>query len=129
MTTISSYIQRQKPPYASICRRLRKEINAGLPKAIPRMYMGIPVWFIGGNAVVGFAVSPNQGVKLLFWNGQALKEPELKKVGSFKAAQVWYRDVAGINPKNLRRWLKKAGRKIWDYQALRKGWLKKRSGK
>jgi len=126
---ISAYISAQKPKYAAICKKLRSEINKALPKAASKLYHAIPVWFIGENAVVGFYVTAKNGVNLLFWNGQALKEPELKKEGSFKAAQIQFQDINEINTKSLRQWLKKAGKKIWDFSSLRKKWLKKSNKK
>jgi uncharacterized protein YdhG (YjbR/CyaY superfamily) len=101
---------------------LHSEINVGLPKGTSKIYHAAPVWFIGENAVVGFGVTATKGVNLLFWNGQALKEPELKAVGKFKAAQIYFKDVTEINTKNLRRWLKKAAKDIWDFSTLRKRW-------
>ena len=118
--SIGAYIKKQKLRDAAICKVLKKEIDAGLPKASSKIYHRIPVWFIGENAVVGFYVSAKKGVVLLFWNGQKLGEPELKKEGSFNAAQVIFQDVKEIKKKNLRRWLKKAGKKIWDFAGIRK---------
>ena len=85
---ISKYLGAQKPECRTICRKLMKEIKATLPKATSRLYHGSPVWFVGENAVVGFSVTAKNEVKLLFWNGQAFDEPQLKAVGKFKAAQI-----------------------------------------
>lgn len=119
--SIPAYIRAQKPGLAAVCHLLRKEIEAALPKATARIYHSIPVWFIGENAVVGFNVTAKQKVNLLFWNGQALHEPDLKAVGKFKAAQILFQDKTEIDPKKLRQWLKKAGKDIWDFAGLRKG--------
>ena len=116
----AAYERAQPPRYRAICRLLRSEISAALPKATSRIYHAVPVWFVGDNAVVGYSVTAKRGVNLLFWNGQALNEPELKAAGKFKAAQIQFQDVAEINTKNLRRWLKKAGKDIWDFSSLRK---------
>ena len=86
--SIPSYISAQKPALATVCRVLRKEIKAALPKATGKVYHSTPVWFIGENAVVGFSVAAKKKVTLLFWNGKAFKEPELKAAGKFKAAQI-----------------------------------------
>ena len=104
----------QKPKYAAICRLLRNKIAVNLPKATPKIYHAIPVWFIGENAVVGYSVTAKKGVNLLFWNGQSLSEPDLK------AAEIQYLEVTDVKIKDLRRWLKKAGRNIWDFATLRK---------
>ena len=77
--------------------------------------------------MVGFSVN-TQVVTLLFWNGQALGEPALSPVGKFKAAQIKFRAMAEIDAKALRRWLKKAGSKFWDFRALRKRRLPLKGG-
>ena len=86
--TIPAYVKAQKPALGEVCRLLRKEIDATLPMSGAMIYHGMPVWFIAGNAVVGFSVTANKKVNLLFWNGKAFKEPDLKAVGKFKAAQI-----------------------------------------
>lgn len=120
-STIAAYVRTQKPQHEKICHLLRAEIDSKLPRGKAKLYHGHPVWFIGENAVVGFQVLAKGGVRLLFWNGQALGEPALQATGSFKAAHIIYRDPAEIEPKALRRWLKKASKDIWDLAALRKG--------
>lgn len=118
--TVAAYIGAQKPALAAVCRLLGKEIDATLPMSGARIYHGTPVWFIAGNAVVGFSVNAKQQVNLLFWNGKAFKEPGLKAVGKFKAAQIQFADVEEIDKKKLKKWLKKAGKDIWDYAGMRK---------
>lgn len=118
---ITAYERAQKPGLAAVCRLLRKEIEVALPKATARIYHSIPVWFIGENAVVGISVTAKQKVNLLFWNGQALDEPDLKAVGKFKAAQIQFQDETEVDRKKLRQWLKKANKNIWDFAGLRKG--------
>jgi hypothetical protein len=59
-------------------------------------------------------------VTLLFWNGKAFKVTALQTTGKFKAAQVHYDDVAQMDAKALRRWLKKAGAELRDYSTIRK---------
>jgi hypothetical protein len=100
---VEAYTRGEKPQYSQICHLLAKEIRATLPKGILKLYHGLPVWFIGENAVVGFYITANKGVNLLFWNGQALEEPELKATGKFKAAQIRFQVASEINVKNLRR--------------------------
>jgi hypothetical protein len=118
--TVAAYERAQKPELAAVCRLLRKEIDATLPMSGAMIYHGMPVWFIAGNAVVGYSVTAKKQVNLLFWNGQALDEPELEAVGKFKAAQVRFGDVGEVDKKKLKRWLKKAGKDIWDYAGYRK---------
>ncbi len=117
---IKDYIRELSPEYAAICKLLRKEISSHLPKACLKIYHRTPVWFIGENAVVGFGVTAKKGVKLLFWNGQEFDEPDLKALGKFHAAQIEFQNVSEINLKDLKRWIKKSGKKIWDFAKLRK---------
>src|ERR1700690_2836988 len=102
--TVTEYIGRLDSKQAAICRGLRKEIGAVLPKAEARLYHGNPAWFIGENAVVGFSSRPNGSVTLLFWNGKALGESALDPVGKFQAAQARYAAVSDIAMGDLRRW-------------------------
>ena len=118
--TIETYERSLKPELAAVCRLLRKEIDATLPMSGAKIYHGMPVWFIAGNPVVGFGVNAKQQVNLLFWNGQAFKEPELEAVGKFHAAQVQFADVEEVDKKKLKRWLRKAGKDIWDFEAYRR---------
>ncbi|MGA7745150.1 MAG: DUF1801 domain-containing protein [Polyangia bacterium] len=123
--TVTEYIGRLDSKQAAICRSLRKEISAVLPKAEARLYHGSPAWFIGENAVVGFSARPNGVVTLLFWNGKALGEPALDPVGKFQAAQARYAAVSDIAVGDLRRWLRKASKDIWDFAGIRKGVAKR----
>jgi hypothetical protein len=99
-------------------------IARALPKATARVWHGSPVWFIGENPVVGYSAT-KQGVHLLFWNGRAFDEPDLKPVGKYRAAQAVFGDAAEIDPKMVRRWLKKAGADVFDsvafFKKLREG--------
>jgi hypothetical protein len=115
---IADYAKTQTTEYAAICRVLRVEIDAALPKASAKIWHAIPVWFIGENPVVGYHARPKH-VTLLFWNGQSFGEPALKAAGKFNAAQIQFTDVSQIDSKALRRWLKKAGTDIWDCKGLR----------
>ncbi len=105
---------------AAICRRLRSEIAAELPRAAARIWHGAPVWFIGQTPVVGYSVTAKGGVNLLFWNGQAFGEPMLSAVGKFKAAQLHFDADSEIDSKLVRRCLRKAGSDLWDHSELRK---------
>ncbi len=58
-------------------------------------------------------------VGLLFWNGQAFDEPELKAAGKHKAAKIQFTDIKQVDQKALRRSIGKAGTLIWDYAELR----------
>ena len=117
---ISIYGDAQTPPHALICRALRAEIDAALPKATSKIWHAMPVWFVGDNPVVGFKATAKH-VNLLFWNGQAFGEPGLRAAGKFQAAQIQFASTSEMDARQLRRWLKKAGTQIWDYAGLRKG--------
>src|SRR6516225_7176896 len=64
-------------------------------------------------------------INLLFWNGQAFDEAGLKPVGKYRAAQAMFGDAAEIDPKVIRRWLKKASADVFDsiafFRKLREG--------
>ena len=116
---VASYGRKSSAKSAAICRLLRSEISAAMPKASAKLWHAIPVWFIGENPVVGYKVTSNH-VNLLFWNGQSFHEPGLKAAGKFKAAQTQFTEVDGVDTKRLRRWLKEARRDVWDYAGLRR---------
>lgn len=113
---IARYGVRQIAAHAAICSALRAAMDAGLPKAASKIWHGSPVWFIGENPVAGYHVTSKRGVNLLFWNGQAFGESALKAAGRFRAAQIQFNEVSEIDPKALRRWLRKARTEIWDYR-------------
>jgi hypothetical protein len=113
---IVEYAQSQPPAFRTICEILRGLICAGIPKATCKMWHGSPVWFIDENPVVGYSVRA-EAVNLLFWNGQALDEPDLKPVGKHGAAQTTFREATAIDQEVLRRWLKKAKADVLDSKA------------
>jgi len=117
---ISTYASGLRAAEARICRTLRAEIDAVIPGATSRVWHGAPVWFVGETPVVGYSRPAKGGVTLLFWNGQAFDDQALEPMGKFKAAQVHFDDAAQIDSKSLRRWLKKAGKELWDHSAIRR---------
>lgn len=125
-STVAAYISAQEPALAAVCDLLGREIDAVLPQAGATIYHGIPVWFIAGNPVVGLSVTVKSQVNLLFWNGQAFKEPGLEAVGKFHAVQVRFGSVEEVDKKKLKKWLIKAGKEIWDYAGMRKKRANKR---
>jgi uncharacterized protein YdhG (YjbR/CyaY superfamily) len=116
--SIARYAAGAPPDHAAVCRLLRSEIDRALPKATSKIWHAMPVWFVGENPVVGYKVTAKH-VNLLFWNGQAFGETALTAAGSFKAAQIKFTDVAQVDARALRRWLKLAGTKVWDFQGMR----------
>lgn len=109
-----------------ICDLLAKEIDRGLPEAENKVWHAHPVWFLDGNPVVGYSKLKNC-VRLLFWSGQSFEEKDLKKEGSFKAAEARFTDAGQVNTKDLARWLAKARDIQWDYKNIvkRKGRLER----
>jgi hypothetical protein len=110
---ITAYSEGQSPPFRAICDLLRGLIDTALPKASSKVWHGSPVWFIDDNPVVGYSATA-KSVNLLFWNGQAFEEPSLKPVGKYKAAQAVFADAVEVDPKLIRRWLKKAKSDVFD---------------
>jgi len=123
---IEAYNDAQPEVYHEICRLLASEISAGLPDAENKIWHANPVWFLEGNPVVGYSKLKNC-IRLLFWSGQSFDEPDLKKEGRFKAAEMRYTSPDQIKRKDLRRWLNKARDIQWDYKNIvkRKGVLER----
>lgn len=122
---IAAYSRAQQPPLRAMCDLLHELIAAAIPKATAKVWHGSPVWFIEDNPVVGYNATAKT-VNLLFWNGQAFDEADLEPVGKYRAAQAKFSDVAEIDSKVVRRWLKKAGADVFDSRAFFK---KLREGK
>jgi hypothetical protein len=122
---VAAYSQAQLLAFRTICDLLRGLIDTALPRATSKVWHGSPVWFLDANPVVGYNATA-KSVNLLFWNGQAFDEPDLKPVGKYRAAQAVFRDAAEIDPKVIRRWLKKAKVDVFDSNAFFK---KLREGK
>ena len=123
---IQQYNNAQNLEEKEICDLLCEEINTALPEAENKIWHAHPVWFLDGNPVVGYSKLKG-GIRLLFWSGQTFEEKNLKKEGSFKAAEARYTSVKEINRKELKQWLKKARDIQWDYKNLikRKGVLER----
>jgi hypothetical protein len=122
---IAAYAQAQPPGFRTMCDLLRELVDMALPNATSKIWHGSPVWFIDDNPVVGYNATV-KSVNLLFWNGKALDDPDLEPVGKYGAAQAIFHDVAEIDPKAIRRWLKKARANVFDSKAFFK---KLREGK
>jgi hypothetical protein len=115
---IFEYSRNSPAEFKAICQSLRAEIDAALPKSSPKIWHGMPVWFIDDSPIVGYKVTAKH-VNLLFWNGQAFNDPLLKAAGKCKAAQIQFNEKSQIDPNRLRQWLKKARTEIWDHKNLR----------
>ena len=123
---IISYNEAQEGERRAVCELLAAEIGKTLPEAENKVWHGHPVWFIGGNPIVGYAARKDD-IQLLFWSGQSFDEPGLEIEGTFKAAQKRYADTAQVNTDDLRRWLTKSEKIQWDYKNIikRKGKLER----
>jgi hypothetical protein len=122
---ITEYSQDQPPALRRMCDLLRELIDTALSRATSKIWHGSPVWFIDDNPVVGYNATAKT-VNLLFWNGQAFDEADLKPVGKYRAAQAVFADAAEIDAKLVRRWLKKSRSDVFDSKAFFK---KLREGK
>lgn len=114
---IQTYNSSQEDDRKKICDQLAVEIQRGLPKAESKLWHGAPVWFLGGNPIVGYWVRKNH-VQLLFWSGQSFDEEGLQPEGKFKAAEARYTAPDQINTDDLSRWLKKSAQIQWDYKNI-----------
>lgn len=120
------YNEAQSPDDRAICQLLAEQIDRHLPEAENKIWHAHPVWFLDGNPIVGYSKLKNC-VRLLFWSGQSFAEDELKKEGSFKAAEARYTAAGQVDTGTLQRWLAKARDIQWDYKNLirRKGRLER----
>ncbi|QQS34503.1 MAG: DUF1801 domain-containing protein [Acidobacteriota bacterium] len=124
---IQAYNDVQTPEEREVCNALAEAISRGLPKAENKIWHRHPVWFLDGNPIVGYS-KLKAGIRLMFWSGADFDEEELKpRTGKFKDASVTYTSADQINPKDLKRWLKKSKEIQWDYKNIvkRKGRLER----
>ncbi|MCB9875721.1 MAG: DUF1801 domain-containing protein [Planctomycetaceae bacterium] len=108
-----------------ICETLATTINELLPEAESKIWHRHPVWFLDGNPIVGYS-KLKAGIRLMFWSGASFDEDGLKPgTGKFKDASLIFTHPHQINPKDMKRWIKKANNIQWDYKnvAKRKGKL------
>jgi hypothetical protein len=125
---IEAYHQKLSASDQELCELLAAEIERGLPEADNKVWHGHPVWFLGGNPIVGYD-RLKKDVRLLFWSGQSFDEPGLTDEGTFKAAEAHYGSASDVDTVALARWLAKARDIQWDYEHIRqtRGDLKKRT--
>ena len=109
-----------------ICDLLYNEINLHLKNSENKVWHRHPVWFLNGNPIVGYSIR-KKGISLMFWSGQSFNEPDLHPEGSFKAAEIFYKDASQVKKKDIKRWLQKAATIQWDYKNIvkRKGVLER----
>ena len=124
---IKSYNEKHSTTDIEICDRLATAINNELSEAESKIWHAQPVWFLGGNPIVGYN-KQKSGIRLMFWSGADFNEEKLTVKGKkFKDASVFYNDVSEIEISDLRRWLKKSREIQWDYKNIvkRKGKLER----
>jgi hypothetical protein len=116
----------QGPIDRPICQLLAEHIDCKLTEAENKIWHAHPVWFLGGNPIVGYS-KLKDCVRLLFWSGQSFKEKGLNKEGTFKAAEARYTAADQVDPEKLGRRLAEARDVQWDYKNLirRKGRLER----
>jgi uncharacterized protein YdhG (YjbR/CyaY superfamily) len=124
---IEKYIHLQTPEHREICELLAARIDAALPGAESKIWHAHPVWFLGGNPIVGFS-KQQPGIRLMFWSGADFEEDLLNVRGEkFKDASVFYNHLNEVKTRDLKRWLKKSNDIQWDYKNIvkRKGTLER----
>jgi hypothetical protein len=123
---IQAYNAAQSAGDRRICDALAKAIDRHLKDAESKIWHRHPVWFLGGNPIVGYS-KLKDCIRLLFWSGQSFDEPGLEAEGSFKAAEARFTSEDQISAKDLKRWLAKAIEIQWDYKNIvkRKGKLER----
>lgn len=124
---IKTYNDKQIPDEKAICNLLVETIGKELTEAESKIWHSHPVWFLDGNPIVGYS-KQKAGWRLMFWSGADFEEDKLTVRGEkFKDASIFYNNVAEINAKELKRWLKKSREIQWDYKNIvkRKGRLEK----
>ena len=115
--TIQDYNARAPDALRSVVDVLHDAIVAALPAARAQVWHGHPVWFDGDNPVVGYDVRKDR-VQLLFWNGRAFTDPDLRPVGKHRAAGRDYRTDDDVDMEWLRGWLERARTDVFDSVAF-----------
>ena len=123
---IAAYHAALAPEDRAIADLLAAEITAALPEATAKVWHAHPVWFLGGNPIVGYH-RLKDSLRLMFWSGQSFPTPGLAPEGSFQAAEVRYSAVDDVDADALRAWLAESREIQWDYRNLvrRKGRLER----
>ncbi|WP_264563923.1 DUF1801 domain-containing protein [Flavobacterium sp. N3904] len=124
---IKAYNERQTLVDKEICDQLAAIIDNELTEAESKVWHAHPVWFLGGNPIVGYS-KQKAGLRLMFWSGADFEEESLSAKGQkFKDASIFYSTVSEIETNDLKRWLKKSRDIQWDYKNIvkRKGQLER----
>lgn len=124
---ILAYNKLQSEQDKEICDLLATTIQKELTEAEGKIWHAHPVWFLGGNPIVGYS-KQKKGIRLMFWSGADFQEELLDvKGGKFKDSSVFYTNLNELNLSSLVRCLKKSKEIQWDYKNLikRKGVLER----
>lgn len=124
---IEQYNNKQTTIDKEICDLLAMTIDTAITEAESKIWHAHPVWFLGGNPIVGYS-KQKKGIRLMFWSGADFDEEKLNVKGEkFKDASIFYNDVTEINTDDLTIWLNKSRAIQWDYKNIvkRKGLLEK----
>lgn len=116
---ILAYHRELAPEDRELCDLLAAEIDRRLPDATAKVWHAHPVWFLDGNPIVGYD-RLKDAVRLMFWSGQSFDLEGLAPSGTFKAAEVRFRDVADVDTDALAGWLAAARTIQWDYEHIRR---------
>ena len=115
---IASYHDGLAPQDRAICELLQAEIDRGLPGGESKVWHGHPVWFLDGNPIVGYD-RLKDALRVMFWSGQSFTTPGLEATGTFKAAEVRYRDFGDVDVERFRAWLEESRTTQWNYRDIR----------
>jgi len=121
---IANYHNELSEAEQCICAFLQETFDRELTDATARIWHAHPVWFIDGNPVAGYS-KLKDGIRVLFWSGQAFETPGLQHEGKFKAAEIRITDFEHCRQLPWSAWLIEARQKQWDYKNIikRKGQL------
>lgn len=115
---IQSYNALQTEDDKAICDLLANTIDGEMSEAESKIWHAHPVWFLGGNPIVGYS-KQKPGLRLMFWSGASFEEDQLNIVGKkFKDASIFYKKREDISLEDLKRWLQKAKEIQWDYKNI-----------
>lgn len=110
--------ENQEPKHREVCDLLARVIDRSLPEAENKIWHAHPVWFLDGNAVVGYS-RQKPGIRLMFWSGAGFEEAGLNLAGKkVQDASVCFNDVSEVKTSELSRWLRNAQEIQWDYKNM-----------
>ena len=105
---IQAYNNAQTESDQKICDVLAEVIDSNIKSTENKIWHGHPVWFIGGNPIVGYS-KLKDSVRLMFWSGVDFNEDALEPgTGKFKDASIRFTSKDQIVENDVIRWLKKA---------------------